>query len=511
VKILDMGLARFFNDEDDVLTRKFDEKVLGTADYLSPEQAVDSHDVDIRTDIYSLGATFYYMLTGQTPFGEGTVTQKLLWHQSRQPKPLSAFRSDVPAGLTAVIDKMMAKEMSQRYQNPTAVAEALAPFTQNTISPPPETEMPRLSLAATGVSPSEPTMVTGGTSSPPPQKSWPTSPTTPSTTKPPSSHPSGSVKQGNPLPLALNLPESISAPVLAAPEPVLEEVPWETLASDTADQAAHIDTGANSVRRVLKASTAKAKAQERRRLGWIAVTVTTLALAGLAFGFWKSFFRPDGAGHEVHRLQVTKDRSGANTFPFISQALIQAKSGDIIELLDDVHYENLIIDSHRRTAVTIQAAPGKEVVWKSYKKDEKSPLLFLSNAKDFVLKGPGLILDGSLEKGGRLNDLVKIFMNCPGLTLEDLEFRSFRNSAVTIENCQGEEDHPVRLVRLRAVLFDKKQTALFFNAGVGTQPEYNDYIDISADTFPGAIRRKDSTVTGKYITMDGKKMIWPGE
>src|SRR6516164_3084971 len=124
VKILDMGLARFFNDEDDVLTRKFDEKVLGTADYLSPEQAIDSHEVDIRTDIYSLGATFYYMLTGQTPFGEGTVTQKLLWHQSRQPKPLSTFRSDVPAGLTAVIEKMMAKEMSQRYQSPAGVAEA---------------------------------------------------------------------------------------------------------------------------------------------------------------------------------------------------------------------------------------------------------------------------------------------------------------------------------------------------------------------------------------------------
>ena len=69
VKILDMGLARFFNDEDDILTRKFDETVLGTADYLAPEQAIDSHTVDIRADIYSLGATFYYMLSGKTPFG----------------------------------------------------------------------------------------------------------------------------------------------------------------------------------------------------------------------------------------------------------------------------------------------------------------------------------------------------------------------------------------------------------------------------------------------------------
>ena len=86
VKILDMGLARFFHDEDDMLTKKFEENVLGTADYLAPEQALDSHSVDIRADIYSLGATFYYCLTGRTPFADGTVAQKLIWHQTRQPK-----------------------------------------------------------------------------------------------------------------------------------------------------------------------------------------------------------------------------------------------------------------------------------------------------------------------------------------------------------------------------------------------------------------------------------------
>src|ERR671918_103974 len=82
LKILDMGLARFFNDEEDILTRKYDENVLGTADYLAPEQALDSHGVDIRADIYSLGATFYYLLTGSAPFPEGSVAQKLIWHQN---------------------------------------------------------------------------------------------------------------------------------------------------------------------------------------------------------------------------------------------------------------------------------------------------------------------------------------------------------------------------------------------------------------------------------------------
>ena len=67
VKILDMGLARFFNDEEDILTKKYDENVLGTADYLAPEQALDSHGVDIRADIYSLGATFYFLPDRQDP------------------------------------------------------------------------------------------------------------------------------------------------------------------------------------------------------------------------------------------------------------------------------------------------------------------------------------------------------------------------------------------------------------------------------------------------------------
>src|SRR3954466_3599267 len=98
VKVLDMGLARFFHDDEDNLTKQYDENVLGTADYLAPEQALDSHSVDIRADIYSLGATFYYLLTGSAPFPEGSVAQKLIWHQNRQPRPVKEMRPVVPDG-----------------------------------------------------------------------------------------------------------------------------------------------------------------------------------------------------------------------------------------------------------------------------------------------------------------------------------------------------------------------------------------------------------------------------
>jgi serine/threonine protein kinase len=150
VKILDVGLARFFQDEEDVLTKKYEESIMGTADYVAPEQAIDSHAVDIRADIYSLGATFYFLLAGHPPFPDGSTTQKLIWHQIRHPKPIRLLRPEVPEGVAAVIEHMMAKEPPGRYQTPADLAAALAPFIQTPILPPSPEEMPRLSPAAGG-------------------------------------------------------------------------------------------------------------------------------------------------------------------------------------------------------------------------------------------------------------------------------------------------------------------------------------------------------------------------
>jgi serine/threonine protein kinase len=142
IKVLDMGLARFFNKQQDCVTEKYDDKcVLGTADYLPPEQAV-SNMVDIRADIYALGGTFYFMLTGLTPFPDGTIAAKLVAHQTREPQSVESFRSDVPAGLLAVLRKMMAKNPAERYREPIEVAEALAQWADLPLTPPPEREMP---------------------------------------------------------------------------------------------------------------------------------------------------------------------------------------------------------------------------------------------------------------------------------------------------------------------------------------------------------------------------------
>lgn len=131
VKILDLGLACLLGDDTPSPTMEYEEKtILGTADYLSPEQAVSSHDVDIRADIYSLGATFYFLLTGQAPFPTGSVAQKLIWHQMRDPQPVRELRPEVPEGMVAVLGKMMAKDPKQRYQQPWDVVGALQSFCQ---------------------------------------------------------------------------------------------------------------------------------------------------------------------------------------------------------------------------------------------------------------------------------------------------------------------------------------------------------------------------------------------
>lgn len=127
VKVLDLGLARFTTDEDRAsLTVTYDENVLGTADYLAPEQALDSHGVDARADIYSLGCAFYFLLTGHPPFPDGTLPQRLMMHQKEPPPSIFKQRTDAPRGLVEVCLRMMAKKPDDRFQTAAEVAQALA-------------------------------------------------------------------------------------------------------------------------------------------------------------------------------------------------------------------------------------------------------------------------------------------------------------------------------------------------------------------------------------------------
>jgi len=124
VKLIDMGLARVQRPSaaGDLTASGV---TLGTFDYISPEQARDPRTADVRSDIYSLGCTLFYMLAGQPPFPEGTVLQKLLQHQAEDPPDVRRFRPDLPEEVSRLLRRMMAKDPRRRFQSAAELTDAL--------------------------------------------------------------------------------------------------------------------------------------------------------------------------------------------------------------------------------------------------------------------------------------------------------------------------------------------------------------------------------------------------
>lgn len=151
VKILDYGLARFFDSRSDDLTKRQEgNSIIGTADYLAPEQAIDCSDVDVRADLYALGGTAYYLLTGQPPFGKDIPTHtKLLAHQTKYPQPLRELRPDLDPEFCEVIRKLLMKKLEDRYQGPREILAALSPWLNQPVAPPTDDEIPLRDALAT--------------------------------------------------------------------------------------------------------------------------------------------------------------------------------------------------------------------------------------------------------------------------------------------------------------------------------------------------------------------------
>ncbi len=125
IKLLDLGLALFADDEQASLTMDFNDKVLGTADYLAPEQALNSHQVDHRADLYGLGCTMYFLLTGQAPFPDGTIAQRIAKHQKEMPKEIRKIRPECPGELEGICWKLLQKDPKFRYSSAKQTAEVL--------------------------------------------------------------------------------------------------------------------------------------------------------------------------------------------------------------------------------------------------------------------------------------------------------------------------------------------------------------------------------------------------
>jgi serine/threonine-protein kinase len=133
VKLVDFGLARLQSNPNQstgvlgtILIRE--NTVLGTPDYLSPEQCRDLHQVDIRSDLYSLGCTFYYVLSGRVPFPGGTPLDKMVRQAGAEPEPVEQLRPGIPVAVAEIVRRLMAKNPDDRFQTPAELVRALAPL-----------------------------------------------------------------------------------------------------------------------------------------------------------------------------------------------------------------------------------------------------------------------------------------------------------------------------------------------------------------------------------------------
>jgi serine/threonine protein kinase len=550
VRVLDLGLARFFMDDQDLLTLKYDEKnVLGTADYVAPEQALNSHGVDIRADIYGLGATFYFMLAGHPPFPEGKAAQKLIWHQVRQPKPIQELRKEVPDGMAAIVHKMLAKKPDDRYPTPADVVAALAPFTTGPVALPLEEEMPRLCLAARATSTHDTDLsaihaqAQGG-------MRLPSSSTLPRTTLagPVGSSPadtnipekSTTIRKGRAISMAdLAAKSNGAAPATDGNRNRAEARPPRTEANYVGSRSADRDPPAKQVpkpngtpalspngERVIPAPADTAPATEKkaikkterlvkpaapetrmhiRRLAAVLVASSLIGVI-LRFGILAPAAKPPA--HEPVILKVS--HSGEpGTFANIPTALLKAQPGDRIQIAEEVWEEALQLtgDDGLGREVTIESGlpNGKPVQWRlprSHKEDQ--PLLKLSGFTSLTIRG--CVLDGQ----DRVQNLIVLSGSCPGLTLEDLHLKGFRRSALCFRDCQGGNELPVSVHRVRVTPTRESASALAFE---GRPEDGNANIAVAdcrfegpfqaAVTFSGPASEVEFKRNRFYNTVDG--------
>jgi serine/threonine protein kinase len=133
VKLLDIGLGKMMFEEDmppgiEQVQLTTDGAMLGTPEYMAPEQAKHAHSADIRADIYTLGCVLYHALAGQSPFHDINIVRMMVRHATEMPKPLREFNPQVPDGLQQIVNFMLQKDPAQRYQTPDRAAQALKMF-----------------------------------------------------------------------------------------------------------------------------------------------------------------------------------------------------------------------------------------------------------------------------------------------------------------------------------------------------------------------------------------------
>ncbi|HMP04007.1 MAG TPA: serine/threonine-protein kinase, partial [Gemmatales bacterium] len=427
VKLLDLGLARFAEEKRESVTQKFDEgSVLGTADYLSPEQAMDSHDVDIRTDIYSLGATFYFLLTGRPPFEGGTVTQKLLFHQMKEPERLAKLRPDLPAELIAVVEKMMAKDRNVRYQKPAEVVAALEPWTQGPPTTPGEDEMPRLSLAAQRAGTAE---------------------ANPLPNLPPAVQPS--ISRNNLASSSQRRLSDSGARSTAEGTSTSSVVHLSGVHSGIGTLPGRPGAASGSMRR-RPASTIRRRRSRRR---WVLLSVGLIALIAGAWWFWP---RPKAGGDQVFYISQSLQAPG-RAFRSINEALrerdpqrnlrIIIRDQEInehvrLQPVPNVKAPTLLIIETETAGGGALTGAAQRVRWRP-RQGNTAPLLHVEGVPNVEIK------DIEFDGQDLVKEVVVIEGECPRFEMTGCHVRAMRQTGIRLVQAQGSERYPISITTTR--------------------------------------------------------------
>ncbi|MGL6074264.1 MAG: protein kinase domain-containing protein [Fimbriiglobus sp.] len=462
VKILDMGLARFFNDEEDALTRKYDENILGTADYLAPEQALDSHTVDIRADLYSLGGTFYYLLTGKAPFPEGSVAQKLLWHQQRQPAALTTYRNDLPPEIVAIVGKMLAKNPDDRFQTPGEVMKALYQWVQQPVGPPSAEEMPTLSRAARGTGGPITSRVVAGAQTLGAPSGVLVSP----------SH-SGSSFGGSSIGIP-KIPGSTATNAMsitpqAAPSPVPDANPFADFGDpDPMGPKSIVKVKAPPSVKVPKPTSSEPKPSKK----WLFLILGLGLLVGLPALGGVGYFLLKSSPTTVTNTDtgkiwyVTKSGTSPNpnrTLSTLAGAIDQAKADETILLLDEriedppIRYSDA--GKNAKRGLTIQPGPGRDrVIWApKFTGAKAGPALDITYVENLSIRGLTIELNATGESG------VSVGFNTPGLTLENITVNNPRVSGFRFQQTNADSARPVKITKCRVSSELRFESAMYFS------------------------------------------------
>lgn len=423
VKLLDMGLSRFLREAEGSITHKHDrESILGTADYLAPEQGENSADVDIRADIYSLGATFYFLLAGRPVFEGGSVAQKIHRHQTKMPDSLRSKRPEISRELEEILFRMLAKKPDERYQEPAEVAAALAPWCARVIDPPTDDEMPQLCPATTALFPAGPRSASGSAVSVLGRSSRPgRNPNAASTPGKPASRAWLAVLIGTALAIG-GVIWWTTTPLPTKPSPALNlPVPRPTIA------ASGVLPGGETLPPSAD-GTIYVSADPRRK-----------AAVGSRRDIVESF----------------------------GEALALAEPAGRIVVLDGAIEGQFRIDGARVAGLTIEgrADTGRPIVWRAAEGNPADqPLLTLSHAGAACLCG--IEFDGE----GRIETLIRIEGESGGLKIEHAMLRGVKAQALAFDDWSAPAENPATISDSRFRTARESIAIRLSTAAAGQQP-----------------------------------------